>query len=284
MLGDLGLGLLAAGSPAAAAGVAHQLGEVADDQDHGVPEALELGQLAGRTTACPRVRWAEDGTMPSLTRRGRLLGGGFGQAGQAVAGWSRRPPTGAPAAAPARAPGAWARRSGLTKRSTGEGDASTGGDEAGHRGCRRPPPSCAAHHATRGPGARVARAMVLAQTPAGGTARPPGAPAELTVAVDASGAGGSAGVTLVPEVLGQPGGHRPAAAGPVPHRQPGAAVNPPGCPPSHHHHDRLTDAGGTRPGSPSPTPTMGQDDSTLRRDLLRRRCRAPNAPAGRRSG
>jgi penicillin-binding protein 1A len=44
---------------------------------------------------------------------------------------------------------------------------------------------------------------VLAQTPAGGVARPPGAPVELTVAVDAQGNGGI-GVTLVPEVLGQP--------------------------------------------------------------------------------
>jgi membrane peptidoglycan carboxypeptidase len=44
---------------------------------------------------------------------------------------------------------------------------------------------------------------VLAQAPAGGTARPAGAPVELTVAVDAHGAGGL-GVTLVPEVLGQP--------------------------------------------------------------------------------
>jgi membrane peptidoglycan carboxypeptidase len=44
---------------------------------------------------------------------------------------------------------------------------------------------------------------VLAQAPAGGAARPPGAPVELTVAVDAHGNGGI-GVTLVPEVLGQP--------------------------------------------------------------------------------
>ena len=41
---------------------------------------------------------------------------------------------------------------------------------------------------------------MLAQSPAGG---PAGAPVELTVAVDAQGAGGL-GVTLVPEVLGQP--------------------------------------------------------------------------------
>jgi serine/threonine-protein kinase len=46
---------------------------------------------------------------------------------------------------------------------------------------------------------------VLAQTPAGGTARAAGAPVELTVAVDGQGAGG-VGVTLVPEVLGQPEG------------------------------------------------------------------------------
>jgi membrane peptidoglycan carboxypeptidase len=44
---------------------------------------------------------------------------------------------------------------------------------------------------------------VLAQSPAGGAARAAGAPVELTVAVDAQGAGGL-GVTLVPEVLGQP--------------------------------------------------------------------------------
>jgi hypothetical protein len=43
---------------------------------------------------------------------------------------------------------------------------------------------------------------VLAQSPAGGTARPAGAPVTLTVAVNAQGAGGL-GVTLVPEVLGQ---------------------------------------------------------------------------------
>jgi penicillin-binding protein 1A len=43
---------------------------------------------------------------------------------------------------------------------------------------------------------------VLAQVPAGGVARPAGAPVELTVAVDAHGSGGI-GVTLVPEVLGQ---------------------------------------------------------------------------------
>jgi Transglycosylase len=49
----------------------------------------------------------------------------------------------------------------------------------------------------------AAPGTVLAQSPAGGATRPPGAPAELTVAVDASGAGGL-GVTLVPEVLGQP--------------------------------------------------------------------------------
>jgi penicillin-binding protein 1A len=49
----------------------------------------------------------------------------------------------------------------------------------------------------------VAPGTVLAQSPAGGSARPAGAPVELTVAVDAGGAGGL-GVTLVPEVLGQP--------------------------------------------------------------------------------
>jgi hypothetical protein len=51
----------------------------------------------------------------------------------------------------------------------------------------------------------AAPGTVLAQRPAGGTARPAGAPVELTVAVDAAGAGGL-GVTLVPEVLGQPEG------------------------------------------------------------------------------
>jgi beta-lactam-binding protein with PASTA domain len=64
----------------------------------------------------------------------------------------------------------------------------------------------------RGPGGRCQRlrvddaaapGTVPAQSPAGGAARPAGAPVELTVAVDASGAGGL-GVTLVPEVLGQP--------------------------------------------------------------------------------
>jgi penicillin-binding protein 1A len=49
----------------------------------------------------------------------------------------------------------------------------------------------------------AAPGTVLAQTPAGGAARAPGAPVELTVAVDGQGAGGL-GVTLVPEVLGQP--------------------------------------------------------------------------------
>jgi penicillin-binding protein 1A len=49
----------------------------------------------------------------------------------------------------------------------------------------------------------AAPGTVLAQSPAGGAARPAGAPVELTVAVDAQGAGGL-GVTLVPEVLGQP--------------------------------------------------------------------------------
>ena len=44
---------------------------------------------------------------------------------------------------------------------------------------------------------------VLAQSPAGGAARAAGAPVELTVAVDAAGNGGL-GVTLVPEILGQP--------------------------------------------------------------------------------
>ena len=45
---------------------------------------------------------------------------------------------------------------------------------------------------------------VLAQSPPGGAARAAGAPVELTVAVDAAGNGGL-GVTLVPELLGQPG-------------------------------------------------------------------------------
>jgi membrane peptidoglycan carboxypeptidase len=49
----------------------------------------------------------------------------------------------------------------------------------------------------------AAPGTVLAQSPAGGTARPAGTPVTLTVAVDAQGAGGL-GVTLVPEVLGQP--------------------------------------------------------------------------------
>jgi membrane peptidoglycan carboxypeptidase len=49
----------------------------------------------------------------------------------------------------------------------------------------------------------AAPGTVLAQSPAGGAARPAGAPVELTVAVDAQGAGGL-GVTLVPAVLGQP--------------------------------------------------------------------------------
>ena len=46
---------------------------------------------------------------------------------------------------------------------------------------------------------------VLAQSPAGGAARAAGAPVELIVAVDPAGNGGL-GVTLVPEVLGQPEG------------------------------------------------------------------------------
>jgi beta-lactam-binding protein with PASTA domain len=49
----------------------------------------------------------------------------------------------------------------------------------------------------------AAAGTVLAQSPAGGAARPAGAPVELSVAVDAQGAGGL-GLTLVPEVLGQP--------------------------------------------------------------------------------
>jgi hypothetical protein len=49
----------------------------------------------------------------------------------------------------------------------------------------------------------AAPGTVLAQAPAGGAARAAGAPVELTVAVDGKGAGGL-GVTLVPEVLGQP--------------------------------------------------------------------------------
>jgi penicillin-binding protein 1A len=49
----------------------------------------------------------------------------------------------------------------------------------------------------------AAPGTVLAQSPAGGAARAAGAPVELTVAVDATGAGGL-GVTLVPGVLGQP--------------------------------------------------------------------------------
>jgi membrane peptidoglycan carboxypeptidase len=49
----------------------------------------------------------------------------------------------------------------------------------------------------------AAPGTVLAQSPAGGTGRPAGTPVTLTVAVDAQGAGGL-GVTLVPEVLGQP--------------------------------------------------------------------------------
>jgi hypothetical protein len=52
-------------------------------------------------------------------------------------------------------------------------------------------------------GRRAAPGTVLAQAPAGGAARAAGAPVELTVAVDGQGAGGL-GVTLVPEVLGQP--------------------------------------------------------------------------------
>jgi Penicillin binding protein transpeptidase domain/PASTA domain len=53
------------------------------------------------------------------------------------------------------------------------------------------------------PDAGVPPGTVPAQSPAGGAARPPGTPVTLTVAVDAQGAGGL-GVTLVPEVLGQP--------------------------------------------------------------------------------
>jgi len=49
----------------------------------------------------------------------------------------------------------------------------------------------------------AAPGTVLGQSPAGGAARPAGAPVELTVAVDAQGVGGL-GLTLVPEVLGQP--------------------------------------------------------------------------------
>jgi hypothetical protein len=60
VLGDLGLGLLAAGL-AAPAGVADQAGEVADDQDHGVAEALELGQLA-----------QDDGVPEGQMGRGRV--------------------------------------------------------------------------------------------------------------------------------------------------------------------------------------------------------------------
>jgi penicillin-binding protein 1A len=53
------------------------------------------------------------------------------------------------------------------------------------------------------PNGEVPPGTVLAQSPAGGAARPPGRAVELTVAVDAQGAGGL-GVTLVPEVLGRP--------------------------------------------------------------------------------
>jgi len=111
----------------------------------------------------------------------------------------------------------------------------------------------------------AAPGTVLAQAPAGGAARAAGAPVELTVAVDGQGAGGL-GVTLVPEVLGQPeaaappaalGGRvgrrgpgrlrrrpgprrrarpglalRPCPGRPGPHRHPGPPVGqPPGCPP-----------------------------------------------------
>jgi hypothetical protein len=50
---------------------------------------------------------------------------------------------------------------------------------------------------------RLRPGTVLAQSPAGGTARGAGTPVELTVAVDRLGFGGL-GVALVPEVLGRP--------------------------------------------------------------------------------
>jgi penicillin-binding protein 1A len=53
------------------------------------------------------------------------------------------------------------------------------------------------------PGGSAAAGVVLGQAPRGGSARPPGSPVELTVAVDGLGVGGL-GVTLVPEVLGLP--------------------------------------------------------------------------------
>ena len=129
----------------------------------------------------------------------------------------------------------------------------------------------------------AAPGTVLAQSPAGGAARPAGAPVELTVAVDAQGAGGL-GLTLVPEVLGQPRGDRPPPArpgrpdaevqaacdtdatraaaepgrvwrsGPAPGAQAPTGtrvrlwVNPPGCPPPRDHHHRA-----------GPTPTSIAD-------------------------
>jgi membrane peptidoglycan carboxypeptidase len=130
----------------------------------------------------------------------------------------------------------------------------------------------------------AAPGTVLAQSPAGGAARPAGAPVELTVAVDAQGAGGL-GVTLVPEVLGQPeaaarhlldqaglaaevqagcdtdparaaaGPGRVWRSGPAPGSQAPAGarvrlwVNPPGCPPP----PTTTSRAG-----PTPTSTAGR--------------------------
>ena len=100
----------------------------------------------------------------------------------------------------------------------------------------------------------AAPGTVLAQSPAGGAARPAGAPVELTVAVDAQGAGGL-GLTLVPEVLGQPeetARHLLDQAGLTPRCRPPATPTPPGPPPS-----PAASGAPAPPPAPRPPPAPG---------------------------
>ena len=110
-----------------------------------------------RTTACPRVRWAEDGSMPSLTRSGR-------PSAVAAASRSPRPSRGWSSATPEVRTRSCSSTDALgvdtatdlqRKKSTRRRNASTGRDEAGRRGCRRSPCHVPPRtHPARGPGHR----------------------------------------------------------------------------------------------------------------------------------
>jgi hypothetical protein len=182
------------------------------------------------------------------------------------------------------AKGRRAARSGCARSPAPTAASSTRPDPTASRWCRRgwprSPPTCCARWSTTAPAPAAGSAGRRRPGPApprttptpGRTCREPDGPVQgavpalvgLPVARAAAGCRGpggrcasGCGWTTPPRPAGC--GAPAPPRGPVPHRQPGAAVGQPApLPISHPNHNQPTDAGEARPGRPSLTATMAQ--------------------------